>query len=124
MHLPPTLRAGEQWTQSRVVAPEVICIAHASQKRMLMKFGKTVIMDATHGTNKHGYPLTTLLVLDENRNGFPAAWAIHSKSDAGTLILVLTKLREACPDWKPETFVVDCCEAEISAIERAFPGVR
>ncbi|KAK3931041.1 DNA-binding protein Ikaros [Frankliniella fusca] len=47
--------------------------------------GKIVILDETHGTNQYKYQLLTVMVVDENRRGWPVAHFITSKSDGDTL---------------------------------------
>ncbi|KAK3918446.1 Sentrin-specific protease 1 [Frankliniella fusca] len=46
---------------------------------------KIIIVDETHGTNQYKYQLLTVMVLDENRRGWPVAHLITSKSDSYTL---------------------------------------
>ena len=46
---------------------------------------KTLLMDATFGTNTCRYPLTTFMIMDAAGKGFPVAWALHSGEDKSTL---------------------------------------
>lgn len=56
------------------------------QKRLMEELaGKIVVVDETHGTNAYKYQLLTVLVVDDNRRGWPVGHLITSKSDAQTL---------------------------------------
>jgi len=57
------------------------------RQRKLMEdlAGKILVVDETHGTNPYNYQLLTVLVVDENRRGWPVGHLIISKSDEYTL---------------------------------------
>lgn len=59
---------------------------------------KIVLVDETHGTNHHKYQLLTLMVIDDNRRGWPVAHLITSKSDADTLQFFFKALKVQLPD--------------------------
>ena len=42
--------------------------------------------------------------------------------DTSSIAEALQLINQWNPDWKPESFVVDYCEAEMTAIEMVFPG--
>ena len=59
---------------------------HPVQKMMIKKFGNsTVCIDLTYGTNRYGFILITLLVIDEYDEGFPAAFCLYNKEDSCSL---------------------------------------
>jgi hypothetical protein len=112
---PPQLTRQEQ-------QPFIMVLITQWQRKMLIKFGGTIIMDSTHGTNQHGYSLFTVMVIDDYGTGLPAAWFITSNEQTATIARALTKLKDAVTEWKPKTFVVDDADAEIGAINETFPG--
>jgi len=59
----------------------VLVLQSKFQAEMLIKFAlqKVICVDDTHGTNSYGFPLTTLMVVNEYGEGFPAAWSILNK---------------------------------------------
>jgi hypothetical protein len=67
------------------------------------------------------YPLYTIMVFDEWRNGIPVAWFIMSSSKEEDLTPVLTTLMDkmvaAMPTWKSCSIIVDNAQAEINAIQ-------
>ena len=75
-------------------------IASSIQKELLEKHGKTVLIDSSFGTNKYGFSLFTLMVVDEHNNGFPAAWFIVSNEKEETIATALRLVKEAVPGWK------------------------
>lgn len=66
------------------------------------------------------YPLYTIMVFDEWRNGIPVAWFItsSSKEDLTPVLAALKdKIVAAMPDWKPSSIIVDNAQAEINALQ-------
>ena len=67
------------------------------------------------------YPLYTIMVFDEWRNGILVAWFITSSSKEEDLTPVLAALKDkivaAMPDWKPSSIIVDNAQAEINALQ-------
>lgn len=86
---------------------------------------KTVIMDATFGTNHWRFSLTTFMILDEERKGYPVAWALHSNEDKNTLEIILNELAEQLgPDFYPSVLLIDDALAEIAAFESCTWAAR
>lgn len=53
-----------------------------SQQNMLEKFGSNIIcIDSTHGLNSYDFQLTTILIIDEYAEGFPAACMFSNRED-------------------------------------------
>ena len=83
-----------------------------AQCEMLKKFGSDCIcVDETHGTNNYDFKLTTMLVLDEMRQGFPAcAFLVSNRTDASALAILSEKIREKCGTIFPQIFLSDVAE--------------
>ncbi|KAJ1518917.1 hypothetical protein ONE63_011474 [Megalurothrips usitatus] len=58
---------------------------------------KILLVDETHGTNHHKYQLLTLMIIDDNRRGWPVAHLITSKSNAETLQYFFKALKANVP---------------------------
>lgn len=57
-----------------------LIISTTFQQEMLLKFGsKAICIDSTHNTNEYELHLTTIVVIDEFGNGFPAAYYFSKK---------------------------------------------
>uniref|UniRef100_A0A0A9VWY5 Putative zinc finger transcription factor protein 17 n=1 Tax=Lygus hesperus TaxID=30085 RepID=A0A0A9VWY5_LYGHE len=73
----------------------MLAIMTLGQKEILEAFGHDVIcLDSTHGTNGFRYKLTTLLVLDEFRQGFPCAFLITDRNDHEGVEVFLNRIKE------------------------------
>ena len=53
-----------------------------------------VALDSTHGTNAYDYQLTTLMVVDEHGEGFPAAFCFSNRIDESAMRIFLTICKE------------------------------
>ncbi len=66
------------------------------------------------------FPLYTLMVFDNWRNGIPVAYIVTSRSKQVDLSPWLKAIRKRMtdtkPEWKPNAFVVDDAQAEINAL--------
>lgn len=59
-----------------------LAIMTAAQSEILLKYGSDCIcVDSTHGMNAYGFQLTTVMVLDDMRQGFPCAFFLCNRSD-------------------------------------------
>ena len=62
------------------------------QQSMLEKYRHDVIfIDETRGMNSYHFNLTTLLVLDNMREGFPCAFMISNRIDEAVLTIFYSK---------------------------------
>ena len=79
---------------------------------MLRKFGSDCIcVYETHKTNNYDFKLTTVLVLDEMRQGFPAcAFLVSNRTDAIALEILFENIREKCGTISPHIFMSDMAE--------------
>jgi hypothetical protein len=68
-----------------------IAIMDDAQSQMLVTYGSgdmsVICVDSTHGTNAYDFHLTTIMVLDSNRQGFPAAFLYSNKLTEETFYL-------------------------------------
>ncbi|KAI5705056.1 uncharacterized protein LOC113467711 [Diaphorina citri] len=72
----------------------VLIIMNNAQTKILQQYGQDCIcLDSTHGTNQYDFQLTTVLVLDEHRQGFPCAFIVSNKIDTPTLSTCFTQIR-------------------------------
>lgn len=83
---------------------------------MLEKYGNDVIcIDETHGMNSYHFNLTTLLVLDDMREGFPCAFMISNRIDEGVLTIFYSKIKSLTGDLQPNVFMSDMAESFFNA---------
>ncbi|KAJ1528131.1 hypothetical protein ONE63_008045 [Megalurothrips usitatus] len=91
------------------------------QLDLMRKHGsKILIVDETHGTNHYKYQLLTVMVVDENRRGWPVAHLITSKSDGNTLKFFFQTLKSCCDDVPLNCVITDDDPALINAMEAGF----
>lgn len=84
---------------------------------------KVIVVDETHGTNQYKFQLLTVMVLDENRRGWPVAHLITSKSDAETLKFFFEALNSRLDPGQEITFdcvMTDDDPALINSMEEGF----
>ena len=85
-----------------------IVIQSPLQKQMYLKFAhKGVCCDSTHGTNAYDFTLTTILVIDEFGQGFPAAWCLSSHEDFTTMPIFLKEIMKRCGSVNAKFFMSD-----------------
>ena len=78
------------------------------QKLMAQKFaGKGVCIDATHGTTGYDFPLTTVIVMDEQGEGFPIAWCLSNHEDFTTMCFFFDLLKQNCGILAPQWLMSD-----------------
>lgn len=67
------------------------------------------------------FPLYTMMVFDEWRQGIPVAWILTSRCAETDLTpwmrAVNARMRSANPGWEPSAFIVDCAQGEINALK-------
>ena len=79
------------------------------------------LLDATYKTTKYAVPLLFLCVKTNTDYSVVAVFASPFE-DSNTICTALQTIKEWNPTWFPSYFMVDNCEAEINALEKAFPG--
>lgn len=92
------------------------------QKEMLVKYGNTMtLIDATYKTTLYDVPLFFVTVRTNVGYTVAAEFIIQSETSED-IEEVLGILKEWNPEWiKPSFFMCDYSEAEIGALESAFP---
>ncbi|KAF0746386.1 Uncharacterized protein FWK35_00024202, partial [Aphis craccivora] len=89
----------------------VLIIMNNYQKSMLEKFGNDVIsIDDTHGMNSYHFNLTTILVLDDMREGFPCVSMISNRVDEAVLKILFSQIRALTGPIEPKVFMSDMAE--------------
>jgi hypothetical protein len=103
--------------------PFTLVMAHLFQLRMLRAFGQQLVhLDATGGTNKNGFPLYCVLVVDEWGNGVPAGYMVTSSEGADVVTVFLQQLKAAVRrlpdggDFKWGRIMIDKSRTEAAAI--------
>ena len=72
------------------------------------------------------FQLHSVLVFDEHLQGIPICWAITQLNDADTMAKWMGALDQLAQQaaghdaWRPTSFIIDACAAEINAIRCAL----
>jgi len=94
----------------------LLLIMNDYQKSMLSKFGNYVIcIDETHGMNSYHFNLTTIMVLDDLREGFPCCFMISNRVDEVVLTIFFSKIRDQTGIIHPNVFMSDMAESFYNA---------
>ncbi|XP_065831991.1 uncharacterized protein [Oscarella lobularis] len=105
---------------------DFILVLQTKMQLELMKSFSTdgvVCMDSTHGTNEYGFPLITLLVVDDFGQGCPVAWCVSNKEDRISLVYFLQAVKRNCdkaPEIRPSWFMSDDAPQYFSAWTEVF----
>lgn len=68
---------------------------------------KIVCMDASHGLNPYGFKLITIMVKDENHQGFPIAHCFSSKETKSAIKFFIESLKDEVGKLKSNWFMSD-----------------
>ncbi|XP_049796045.1 uncharacterized protein LOC126212666 [Schistocerca nitens] len=99
----------------------VLVIMNRAQREMLSKYGEDCIcIDGTHGLNGYDFEVTTLLVLDDLRQGFPCAFLISNRKDADVLSIFLQYVKSQVGPICPNVFMSDLAESYSIAWNRTM----
>ena len=107
--------------------PFILGIQTPWQKDLMLKHGHNgaIAMDATFGTNFPKYPLFSLLVFDDWRNGIPVAWVLTSRMKEEDRVMWLEPLRrhlqKDMANFLPSCFIVDDADYQWNAVKQAWP---
>lgn len=94
----------------------LLLIMNDYQKSMLNKFGNDVIcIDETHGMNSYHFNLTTIMVLDDLREGFPCSFMISNRVDEAVLKIFFAEIRDKTGIIQPNVFMSDMAESFYNA---------
>ncbi|XP_050506252.1 uncharacterized protein LOC126884365 [Diabrotica virgifera virgifera] len=90
----------------------LLIVMHPGQLEVLDKYSEDVIcIDGTHGLNAHDFELTTLLILDDMREGFPCCFMIGNRSDEEIMTIFFMKIKENLGRViKPMVFMSDMAQ--------------
>ena len=93
------------------------------QRDLLIRYGNTLsLMDATYKTTKYDLPLFFLCVRTNTKYMVVAEFIVQSES-AESILEAINIIKQWNPAWNPKFFLCDYSDAEIAAIEQAFPGI-
>lgn len=85
-----------------------IVLMWPAQKKLIKKFSNNVIgMDGSHGINRYNFLLQTLLILDYDGEGYPAAFAISNRNDKILIDVFLTCIKAEVGSLSPKTLITD-----------------
>jgi len=91
------------------------------QQHLMVKYGNIIsLMDATYKGTCYDLPLFFICVRTNTGYCVVAEFIVQSKS-AECIQEAISVLQQWNPDWSPEFFMSDFCEAEIQALESSFP---
>ena len=102
-----------------------VVFAHQSswQQHLLQLFGSFMcLIDATYKTTCYELPLLVLAV-PTNVGFFAVATFVINDECSETILAALHLLQTWNPDWSPRFFMSDFSDAQIAALETAFPGL-
>nr|XP_021002468.1 uncharacterized protein LOC110282744 [Parasteatoda tepidariorum] len=106
-----------------ILTPEnfLLVIMNPSQTHMLSQYENDVIcIDFTHGVNAYGFDLATIVVLDDKREGFPAAFIISNRQDSVALSVALHAIKHICGNISPKVLMTDDAESFNNAWKDTF----
>lgn len=89
---------GEGSTEGGALKMEdfMLVLMSEAQLAALNKFGgplREVAMDSTHGTNAYNFQLTTLMVIDDHGEGYPAAFCYSNRVDEQAMSVFLSSVK-------------------------------
>lgn len=93
------------------------------QRRLLSKYGCMCLLDATYKTTKYAVPLFFLCVRT-NVDYIVVATFVTQYEDCSSIQEALQIIKSWNTEWKPDSFMVDFCEAEINGIQSVFTGTK
>ena len=92
---------------------------NSSQCEMLKGFGtkdlSVVCCDSTHGTNAYNFLLTTVMVLDSNREGFPVAFLFSNRESESVLALFFKAIKQQSGQIHCQSFMSDMAPQSYNA---------
>ncbi|GFT79709.1 uncharacterized protein NPIL_619491, partial [Nephila pilipes] len=98
----------------------LLVIMNSCQREMLNFYGKdTICLDFTHEMNAYGFDLATILVLDDKREGFPAAFILSNRQDSKALSLAFVAIKEHV-SISPKVMMTDDTESFPNAWRTVF----
>jgi len=78
-----------------------------TQENMLKTYGGNIIcVDGTHGMNGYGIEMSTLMVIDDEFQGFPVLFFYHTSKHTDIYTLLFEKLKERTGGIQCKVFIV------------------
>ena len=102
----------------------LMCHQSEWQQYILRRYGNdTCLLDATYNTTVYEMPLYTYMLCCLTNAGYVvvASFLVNDET-SGSIEAGLRIIAEWNPDWPPGAVMCDFCEAQLSAVERVFPG--
>ncbi|KAL1454803.1 hypothetical protein WDU94_008939 [Cyamophila willieti] len=91
------------------------------QRKLMVQGCKNIlVVDETHGTNQYDFQLLNMVIVDENRKGWPVGHFVSSESDENTLKFFFEAISTKCPDLEINCVITDDDPKLINAIEAGF----
>lgn len=69
-----------------------------------------MLMGATHGITQYDFLLISIVVIDDNGEGLPVAWAISNREDVTLLVEFLKAVHVRVGEIAYQYFMSDCAE--------------
>ncbi|XP_049862861.1 uncharacterized protein LOC126356159 isoform X1 [Schistocerca gregaria] len=90
----------------------VLITMNNAQGEMLAKYGSDCIcVDETHGLNDYDFEVTTLLVLDDMRQGFPCTFVISNRNDSNVWSIFFNYVKSQVGQISPKVLMTDLAES-------------
>ena len=104
----------------------VLCIQTSFQLDAFRRLGNGFIgIDATHNTTQYqDLLLFTIIARDCWGHGVPVAWMLSSNATTETITFFVKWVRDASPEVRPTVIMTDRDQAQIAALEIAYPQSR
>ncbi|GFT63772.1 uncharacterized protein NPIL_117321, partial [Nephila pilipes] len=122
----PVILFKDQNTYDEVLYPGLksedflLVIMNRCQREMLSFYGNdTICLDFTLGMNAYGFDLATILVLDDKREGFPAAFILSNRQDSKALSVAFAAIKEHV-SISPKVMMTDDTESFLNAWRTVF----
>ena len=94
------------------------------QQQLKLRYGNTIsLIDATYKTTKYDLALFFICVKTNVGYAVVAEFIIQCES-AQYILEALSILKQWNPQWNPQFFMCDYSEAELQALESAFPDIN
>lgn len=92
----------------------------AQAKLLELNGGSCVMIDSTHGLNQYGFELTTMMVHDENHEGFPVAIFYSSRTASETFVPFFAEIKNRLPNLQTNIFMSDDTNSYYNAWKTVF----
>lgn len=96
----------------------------SAQAEMMKQSSRVIFVDATHGITAYGYYLLSMVVLDRHGHGLVVGWAISSKENHHTWMLMGKHLRPEALNSKPEVMMADDNNSAWNGLTTVWPTLR